>query len=73
MQEIQFVYAELVDGIGDAMLQDPQVTIISDGALFMVTTQENSLKYPMEFHSVDAEAREAYNIRFENGILVSSL
>jgi len=50
-------------------LGDPLVAIISDTGVFMVTTEENGRKYSKDFYSVDAKAREAYGIRFDNGTL----
>jgi len=62
MEKVQLVYAEIMDGVTMSMLEDKQVVIISDGALFIVTTEENSKKYEGEFYPVGAEAIEAYGI-----------
>lgn len=70
MKKVQLVYAEVMNGITEAMRNDPLVAIISDTGVFIVTTEENSQKYDEEFYLVSAEAKEAYKLRFENGNLV---
>lgn len=56
------------------MLLDKQLLIISDNAIFIVSTPENAVNYPNEtFYPVDGEAMEAYEIREENGRIVSDL
>ena len=62
MEQVQLVYAEVMNGITFTMLEDPKVVIISDTGIFMVTTEENSKKYDEEFHPVCAEAMDAYNL-----------
>ncbi|MNK09779.1 hypothetical protein D3C87_277550 [compost metagenome] len=69
--ETQLVYAEVMNGISFSMLEDKLVQIISDGAVFIVTTIENSRLYPLDFYPVDSEGREAYGLRIENGKLIS--
>jgi hypothetical protein len=55
------------------MLEDKLVLLISDNAMFMVTTKENSKKYDEEFYPVTAEGIEGYNIEFRDGVLVSTM
>jgi len=44
-----------------AMIPDKKVRIISDGALFLVTTEEHSQKYSeLEFWEVDEESLKEY-------------
>lgn len=57
----QLVYAE-VDFVTPTMQEDTLVQIISDNAVFLVTTEENSRQYPLDFYPVDAEAMEAYSL-----------
>lgn len=64
MKKVQLVYAEVMNGISEAMRNDPLVAIISDTGVFIVTTEENSQKYDEEFYPVSAEARNAYCITF---------
>ena len=66
MEKVQLVYAEIMNGVTTSMLEDKLVAIISDTGLFIVTTEENSLKYEGDFYPVCAEAVEVYNIRIEN-------
>lgn len=66
-----FVYAELMDSVTMEMLEDKLVAIISDNALFLVTTKENCQNYQEDFYPVDSEGRKAYGIEFKNGCLVS--
>jgi hypothetical protein len=58
----QLVYAE-IDFVTPAMREDSLVHIISDNAVFLVTTEENSKQYNEEFYPVSAEAMEAYEIK----------
>ncbi|WP_343637520.1 hypothetical protein [Fluviicola sp.] len=58
----QLVYAEVMDGITATMLEDSLVQIISDNGVFLVTTEENSKQYPLDFYPVSVEAMEAYNL-----------
>lgn len=68
MEQVQLVYAEAINGITFMMLEDPMVAIISDGAVFIVTTKENSYRYyENDFYPVDEDAQKAYNIRLEDG------
>ena len=48
MKAQKFVYAEVMNGINDEMRNDPLVAIISDGSVFIITTEENSEKYDNE-------------------------
>lgn len=72
MEKVQLVYAEIMNGITLDMIGDKLVAIISDTGVFMVTTQENSLKYNEDFYPVDAEAMKAYNIQFNGRYLNSN-
>jgi len=59
----ELVCTEFIDGIPDAMMKDPDVKIVSDTALFGVTTKGHSILYPsMEWLEVNNEAKEAYNL-----------
>lgn len=71
MEQVQLVYAEVMNGITFTMLEDPKVVIISDTGIFMVTTEENSKKYNEEFYPVCAEAMEAYGIEINDRIVTS--
>jgi hypothetical protein len=63
MKKVQLVYAEVMNGITEAMRNDPLVAILSDTGVFIVTTEENSQKYDEEFYPVSAEARKSYGIQ----------
>lgn len=73
MNDLQLVYAEVMNGVTHEMLGDLLAAIISDTGLFIVTTKENSVKYNEDFYPVSVEARKTYGIRFENGKLFFSL
>lgn len=61
----QIMFAELVNGVTTVMLNDPQVRIISDAGVFLVTPKSNTHNYPeLQFKEVDKEALEVYNIQF---------
>lgn len=62
MEQVQLVYAEVMNGITFSMLEDPQVVIISDNSVFIVTTKENSKNYDEVFYPVDEEGIEAYDL-----------
>lgn len=55
------------------MRNDKRVLIISDRALFMVTTKTNSKWYNLYFESVPVEVEEAYEIEFKDGRVSSVL
>ncbi|MCH2046263.1 MAG: hypothetical protein MK212_19265 [Saprospiraceae bacterium] len=56
-------YTELVNGITLDMLEDKKVHIISDTALFLVTTKAHSEQYPqLEFSKVPQDAVEQYGL-----------
>lgn len=57
----QLVYAE-IDFVTPAMREDSLVQIISDNGVFLVTTEENSRQYSLDFYPVNVEAMEAYGI-----------
>lgn len=59
-----------MNGVTLDMLGDPLVAIISDTGVFMVTTEENSVKYNEHFYPVSAEAKEAYNIQYVVGVII---
>lgn len=68
------VYAELSNGVTFEMLNDKKVLIISDNAIFLVTTTDHKHIYPDEiFYAVTPLARKEYEIREENGRIVSDL
>jgi hypothetical protein len=69
--ETLLVYAEVIDFITDEMREDPLVQLISDGAIFFVTTVENSKRYDLDFYPVHKDGMEAYGLRIENGKLIS--
>lgn len=71
--ETQLVYSEVMNGISFSMLEDKLVQIISDGAVFLVTTIENSRQYSLDFYPVDSEGMKAYSLRIEKGRLISDL
>lgn len=54
------VCAELSNGISSDMFQDKMVTIINDGALFVVTTEKNATKYREDFYPMDADTMKMY-------------
>lgn len=68
--ETQLVYAEVMNGITLAMLEDKLVQIISDNGVFLVTTEENSKQYDEEFYPVSVEAIEVYGINLSDGKLI---
>ena len=66
------VYAELGRSLSFDMMEDKDLLIINDNAVFIITTQEHALNYPdEEFFPVCAEAIKDYGIREENGRIVS--
>jgi hypothetical protein len=67
MEKVQFVYAEVMNGITLDMIGDPLVAIISDTGVFMITTEENSEKYDEDFYPVYAEASKVYGIQYVGG------
>ncbi len=68
----QLVYTEILDFITSTMREDPLVQIVSETGVFIVTTAENSKQYPLDFYPVDADGKEAYGLRMENGKLIST-
>jgi len=74
MQDLELVVAELPDGTNNWMLHDDLVHIVSDGALFMITTEENMKWYHyLEFSPVDGEVLVEMELEFtllENGKLL---
>lgn len=68
------VYAELMGSVTFDMLLDKQLLIISDNAIFIVSTLDNAVNYPNEdFYPVDGEAMKAYEIRVEDRRIISDL
>jgi len=60
---LNLVVAELPTGICIDMLSDRKIHIISDGALFLITTTKHSTNYPeLKFSLVSKEGLEAYEI-----------
>lgn len=63
----KLVYAELMGSVTFEMLLDKQLLIISDNAIFIVSTPENAVNYPNEeFYPVDGEAMKAYEIEMRD-------
>ncbi|MEZ4936527.1 MAG: hypothetical protein R2799_02935 [Crocinitomicaceae bacterium] len=59
----KLVFAELVEGVSFQMMEDRNVVIVSDGAFFLVTTEEHSKEYPeLKFDHVPSEAIEQYGL-----------
>ncbi len=70
----KLVYAELMGSVTMDMLMDKQILIISDNAIFIVTTPEHSVKYPQEtFYDVCEEAISDYEIEYKDGRVVSKM
>lgn len=65
MEAVQLVYAEVMKGITFSMLEDKEVVIISEGTVFLVTTEANSHKYDEEFYPVSEEAKKSYMDEFK--------
>jgi len=62
----KLVYAEL-ESVTEMMRKDKKVLIISDNALFMVTTKTNSKWYNEKFYTVCQEAIKEYEIEVKSG------
>ncbi len=59
----KLVFAELVEGVSFEMMEDKKVVIVSDGAMFLVTTEEHSKEYPeLVFEVVPNEAIQQYRL-----------
>lgn len=59
----KLVFAELVGGVSFQMMEDKQVQIVSDGSIFLVTTEEHSMEYPeLNFEDVPDEAIVQYGL-----------
>lgn len=68
------VYAELMGSVTFDMLADRKLLILSDNAIFIITFEENAVNYPDEtFYLVCEEAIRDYEIRVENGRVVSDI
>jgi hypothetical protein len=66
------VYAEFQGTLTLDMMMDNNILIISDGSVFVITTEEHALKYPdEEFDSVSEYAIQEYGIRWLDGRLIS--
>lgn len=66
------VYAEFTGTLNFDMMMDSNILIISDGSVFVITTEEHALKYPdEEFEYVSEYAIQEYGIRWLNGRLIS--
>ncbi len=60
----KLVFAELVEGVSFQMMEDRKVVIVSDGAFFLVTTEEHSKEYPEpDFDVVPDCAIEQYGLQ----------
>jgi len=69
MKAQKFVYAEVMNGITDEMRKDSLVAIISDGSVFIITTEENSKKYDNEeFFPTEEETIMEYNEMYPNEV-----
>jgi len=68
----KLVYAEL-GRVTEVMLRDSKVLIISDSALFLVTTESHSKHYFEEFHDVVKDAIDDYQIMLKGGRVSSAL
>jgi hypothetical protein len=65
MQDLELVVAELPNGTNNWMLNNKQCYVISDGALFMLTTKKNNEKYNyLEFSPVDNEILVEMKLEF---------
>jgi len=62
----RLVYAE-IDSVTEMMRRDKKVLIISDSALFLITTKSNSKWYNQKFNTVCREAIEMYEIEVREG------
>ena len=63
MSNSNLVVAELPNGLSIDMPADKKVHIVSDCAVFLITTSEHSINYPeLCFLPVPDEAIEAYEI-----------
>ena len=70
----KLLYTELIDSVTFDMLADKKLLILSDNAIFIITFEENAVNYPNEeFYEVTDYARKEYEIRIENGRIVSNL
>ena len=70
----KLVYAELMSSVTMEMMMDRNLLIISDNAIFIVTTPEHSVIYPHEtFYDVGEEAIRDYEIEYKNGRVVSKM
>jgi hypothetical protein len=66
MNDLELVVAELLDGTNNWMLNDRQCHVISDGALFMITTPKNSKRYhSLEFFPVDNDTLIEMKLEFK--------
>lgn len=74
MNNLELVVAELPDGTDSWMLNDKQCHVVSDGALFMITTPKNSKGYQtLEFFPVDNDTLVEMKLEFkmlDNGKLL---
>ena len=68
----QLVYAE-IETVTEEMRGDKKVLIVSDGALFLVTTLEYSKHFFEEFHEVTKKAIDVYQIVVKDGKVSSEL
>jgi hypothetical protein len=53
-----------IDSETQDLCDDPEVLIIiSDGALFLVTTEDNSINYRLDFEPPDMETLREYGVK----------
>ncbi|MEZ4936511.1 MAG: hypothetical protein R2799_02850 [Crocinitomicaceae bacterium] len=60
----KLVFAELIGGVSFQMLEDKKVVTVSEGAFFLVTTEEHSKEYPgLKFEDVSDDAFQQYGLK----------
>jgi hypothetical protein len=68
----RLVFAEFQGTLTFDMMMDKDILILSDGSVFLITTEEHALKYPEEeFDEISEYAKNEYGIRWLDGRLIS--
>jgi hypothetical protein len=68
----RLVYAEFQGTMTLDMMMDRNILIISDGSVFLITTEEYAVNYPdEEFDEISDYAISEYGIRWLNDRLIS--
>jgi hypothetical protein len=68
----RLVYAEFQGTMTLDMMMDRNILIISDGSVFLITSEEHAVKYPEEeFDYISDYAIGEYGIRWLDGRLIS--